>query len=75
MTYEVDSVRFDSAYLPLSVLESYPEKGFKVKKGRENSDQINQVIGVQLLPDIVGKSKRLAITQLKLAGLEVGDDL
>lgn len=76
LTYEVDSVRFDSAYLPLSVLESYPEKGFKVKKGRKILIKSNPSDWrPTFLPDIVGKSKRLAITQLKLAGLEVGDTI
>lgn len=76
LTYEVDSVRFDSAHLPFTVLDFYPEKGFKVKKGRKILIKSNPSDWrPTFLPDIVGKSKRLAITQLKLAGLEVGDTI
>lgn len=76
LTYEVDSVRFDSAYMPFTVLEIYPEKGFKVKKGRKILIKSNPSDWrPTFLPDIIGKSKRLAITQLKLAGLEVGDTI
>lgn len=76
LTYEIDSIRFDSAKLPYAVLDFYPAKGFKVKEGRKVLIKSNpKGWRPTTLPDIVGKSKRLAFTQLKLAGLSVGDTL
>lgn len=76
LTYEVDSVRFDPSKPPFAVLEFYPEKGFKVKEGRRIFIKSNPKSWRPTnLPDIIGKSKRLAFTQLKLAGLEVGDTI
>ncbi len=76
LTYEIDSIRHDSAKPVYAVLDFYPAKGFKVKEGRRIFIKSNpngwRPVG---LPDIVGKSKRLAFTQLKLAGLEVGDTI
>src|SRR5690606_26610384 len=59
-----------------AVLDFYPAKGFKVKEGRRIFLKSNPKGWRPVeMPDIVGKSKRLAFTQLKLAGLEVGDTL
>lgn len=76
LTYEIDSVRHDSTHPIYAVLDFYPAKGFKVKEGRRVFVKSNPKgwRPVQM-PDIVGKSKRLAFTQLKLSGLEVGDTL
>lgn len=76
LTYEIDSVKFDSAKAPLAVLDFYPQKGFRVKEGRKIFIKSNpKGWRSTSLPDIIGKSKRLAFTQLKLAGLEVGDTI
>lgn len=76
LTYEIDSVRHDSAKPIYAVLDFYPTKGFKVKEGRRIFIKSNPKGWRPVaLPDIVGKSKRLAFTQLKLAGLEVGDTI
>src|SRR5690606_41441674 len=76
LTYEIDSVQFDSTKIPLAVLEFYPAKGFRVKEGRKIFIKSNpKGWRPTTLPDIVGKSKRMAFTQLKLSGLEVGDTL
>ncbi|HLV24518.1 MAG TPA: PASTA domain-containing protein [Moheibacter sp.] len=76
LTYEIDSVQFDSTKIPLAVLEFYPAKGFRVKEGRKIFIKSNpKGWRPTTLPDIVGKSKRLAFTQLKLSGLEVGDTI
>lgn len=76
LTYEVDSVRFDPTQKAFAVLDFYPEKGFKVKHGRKILIKSNPSGWKDtFLPDIVGKSKRLAFTQLRLAGLEVGDTI
>jgi len=76
LTYEIDSVRYDSSKAPHAILDFFPEKGFKVKEGRKIFIKANPKGWLPTtLPDIVGKSKRLAYTQLKLAGLEVGDTI
>lgn len=76
LTYEIDSAKFDSTRPPYAILEYYPQKGFKVKEGRRIFIKSNpKSWRPVLLPDIIGKSKRLAFTQLKLAGLEVGDTI
>ena len=76
LTYEIDSIKFDSTKSPLAVLEFYPQKGFMVKEGRKIFIKSNpKGWRPTSLPDIIGKSKRLAFTQLKLAGLEVGDTI
>lgn len=76
LTYEIDSVRFDSTKAPYSILDFYPQKGFKVKEGRKIFIKSNPKTWRPVaLPDIIGKSKRLAFTQLKLAGLAVGDTI
>src|SRR5690606_1770768 len=76
LTYEIDSVRHDSTKPVYAVLDFYPAKGFKVKEGRRIFLKSNPKGWRPVeMPDIVGKSKRLAFTQLRLAGLEVGDTL
>ena len=76
LTYEIDSARFDSTKAPYAILDFYPQKGFKVKEGRRIFIKSNPKTWLPVsLPDIVGKSKRLAFTQLKLSGLEVGDTI
>lgn len=76
LTYEIDSVRHDSARPVYAILDFYPAKGFKVKEGRKIFIKSNpKGWRPTSLPDIVGKSKRLAFTQLKLSGLEVGDTI
>lgn len=76
LTYEVDSIRFDSTRPPHSIIDFFPEAGFMVKEGRKIFIKANPK-GWQptTMPDIVGKSKRLAFTQLKLSGLSVGDTI
>lgn len=76
LNYEIDSIKYDSTKPSFAVLEFYPQKGFKVKEGRRIFIKSNpKTWRPTSLPDIIGKSKRLAFTQLKLAGLEVGDTI
>lgn len=76
LTYEIDSVKFDSTKAPYAILDFYPKTGFKVKEGRRVFIKSNPRTWLPVeMPDIIGKSKRLAFTQLKLAGLEVGDTI
>lgn len=76
LTYEIDSVRYDSTKVAYAVLDFYPKAGFKVKEGRRVFIKSNPKTWRPVpLPDIIGKSKRLAFTQLKIAGLVVGDTI
>lgn len=76
LTYEIDSVKYDSTKPSFAVLDFYPAAGFKVKEGRRIFIKSNPKSWRPVtLPDIIGKSKRLAFTQLKLAGLVVGDTI
>lgn len=76
LIYEVDSVRHDSTRPVYAVLEFHPHAGFKVKEGRKVFIKSNPKSWQPvLMPDIVGKSKRLALTQLKISGLVVGDTI
>lgn len=76
LTYEIDSAKFDSTHSPYAILDFYPVKGFMVKQGRKILIKANPKTWRPVpLPDIIGKSKRLAFTQLKLSGLEVGDTI
>lgn len=76
LTYEIDSVKYDSTKPAYAVLDFYPTAGFKVKEGRRIFIKSNPKSWRPVhLPDIIGKSKRLAFTQLKIAGLVVGDTI
>jgi len=76
LLYEIDSIKYDSTKEAYAVLEFFPEAGFKVKEGRRIFIKANPKTWRPVsLPDIVGKSKRLAFTQLKIAGLVVGDTI
>lgn len=76
LAYEIDSVKYDSTKPSFAILDFYPAAGFKVKEGRRIFIKSNPKTWRPVaLPDIVGKSKRLAFTQLKLAGLVVGDTI
>lgn len=76
LAYEIDSVKYDSTKPSFAILDFYPAAGFKVKEGRRIFIKSNPKTWRPVaLPDIIGKSKRLAFTQLKLAGLVVGDTI
>lgn len=76
LKYEIDSVRHDSTRPIYSIIEFYPKAGFKVKEGRKIFIKSNPRSWQPVaLPDIIGKSKRLAFTQLKISGLVVGDTI
>jgi eukaryotic-like serine/threonine-protein kinase len=74
LTYEVDSVRFDPAIKPYAVMDYYPSLSAKVKEGRRIFIKANPKTHRPVeLPDLIGKSKRLALTQLDISGLKVGN--
>jgi len=70
LTYEVDSVSFDPKVKPYTVMDFYPTMGSKVKEGRRIFIKSNpRTYAPVELPDLVGKSKRLAFTQLKISDI------
>jgi len=76
LVYEIDSVKHYDDRPVYSIIEFYPAAGFKVKEGRRVFLKSNPKSWQPVeMPDIVGKSKRLAFTQLKISGLEVGDTI
>ncbi len=73
LTYEVDSVRFDPAIKPFAIMDFYPTAESRVKEGRRIFIKSNpRTYRPVELPDLIGKSKRLAFTQLDISGLKVG---
>ena len=73
LTYEVDSSRFDPNSKPFSIMDFYPAAESRVKEGRRIFIKSNpKTYRPVELPDLIGKSKRLAITQLEISGLKIG---
>ena len=73
LTYEVDSVNFDPNLKPYSIIDYYPNALSKVKEGRRIFIKANpKTYRPVELPDLIGKSKRLALTQLDISGLKIG---
>lgn len=74
LTYEVDSVNFDPKKKPYSIIDFFPNSLSKVKEGRRIFIKANpKTYRPVELPDLIGKSKRLALTQLDISGLRVGN--
>ncbi len=74
LTYEVDSVNFDPKKKPYSIIDFFPNSASKVKEGRRIFIKANpKTYRPVELPDLIGKSKRLALTQLDISGLRVGN--
>ncbi len=73
LTYEVDSSRFDPNTKPFAIMDFYPAAESRVKEGRRIFIKSNpKTYRPVELPDLVGKSKRLAFTQLEISGLKIG---
>ncbi len=73
LTYEVDSSRFDPNTRPFAIMDFYPTAESQVKEGRRIFIKSNpKTYRPVELPDLVGKSKRLAFTQLEISGLKIG---
>ena len=73
LTYEVDSVNFDPNLKPYSIIDYFPNALSKVKEGRRIFIKANPKTHRPVeLPDLIGKSKRLAFTQLDISGLKIG---
>lgn len=74
LTYEVDSSRFDPNTKPFAIMDFYPAAQSKVKEGRRIFIKSNpKTYRPVELPDLIGKSKRLAFTQLGISGLKIGN--
>jgi eukaryotic-like serine/threonine-protein kinase len=73
LTYEVDSSRFDPNTKPFAIMDFYPTAQSRVKEGRRIFIKSNpKTYRPVELPDLIGKSKRLAFTQLEISGLKIG---
>jgi len=73
LTYEVDSVNFDPKVKPYAIIDYFPNALSKVKEGRRIFIKANpRTYRPVELPDLIGKSKRLAFTQLDISGLSIG---
>lgn len=73
LTYEVDSSRFDPNTKPFAIMDFYPTAESRVKEGRRIFIKSNpKTYRPVELPDLIGKSKRLAFTQLGISGLKIG---
>lgn len=73
LTYEVDSSRFDPNTKPFAIMDFYPAAESRVKEGRRIFIKSNpKTYRPVELPDLIGKSKRLAFTQLEISGLKIG---
>ncbi|MDO5655872.1 MAG: PASTA domain-containing protein [Flavobacteriaceae bacterium] len=76
LRYEVDSIKFTEEHPPFSILEFFPSAGAKVKPGRRIFIKSNPSTWRPVeLPDLIDKSKRLALTQLHMRGFVVGDTI
>ena len=76
LKYEIDSVKFTEAHPPFSILDFFPLAGSKVKPGRRIFIKSNPSTWSPVeLPDLIDKSKRLAMTQLTMKGFVVGDTI
>jgi len=74
LTYEVDSVNYDPKKPSYSIIDYFPNSNSKVKEGRRIFIKANpKTYRPVELPDLIGKSKRLAFTQLDISGLKIGN--
>jgi len=68
-----DSASYNPAYLPKAVISHDPEFGEFVKEDRKiyltlNASSYRKIA----IPDVLGKTKRQVVTQLKSKGFEIG---
>jgi beta-lactam-binding protein with PASTA domain len=72
MTYEVTDSIFSDEYPKGTVVSQTPEAGDEVKQGRTIYLTLNRrLIEMVTVPDIIGKSKRIAVTTLEISGLRL----
>ncbi|MDR3272574.1 MAG: PASTA domain-containing protein, partial [Flavobacteriaceae bacterium] len=74
LDYEIDTSKYDPQYKPYQILDVYPIIGSNVKEGRRIFIRANAKTWKSVaLPNIVGRSKYLAFSQLDLVGLQISD--
>ncbi|WP_128331411.1 PASTA domain-containing protein [Apibacter sp. HY039] len=76
LEYEIDTSKYDPKYKPYEILDIYPLIGSNVKKGRRIFIRANAKTWKPVaVPNIIGKYKYLAFSQLNLVGLKVSDTI
>lgn len=76
LEYEIDTSKYDPQYKPYQILDIYPLIGSNVKKGRRIFIRANAKTWKPVtVPNIIGKYKYLAFSQLDLVGLKVTDTI
>ncbi|MDR1877700.1 MAG: PASTA domain-containing protein [Flavobacteriaceae bacterium] len=76
LEYEIDTSKYDPKYKPYQILDIYPLIGSNVKKGRRIFIRANAKTWKPVaVPNIVGKYKYLAFSQLDLVGLKISDTI
>jgi len=73
--YVIDSASYNPNFPPQSVIEQDPEVGDYVKENRKIYLTLNPTKYRDVsIPDVIGRTKRQASTQLRAAGFEIGTD-
>ncbi|MDR2121631.1 MAG: PASTA domain-containing protein [Flavobacteriaceae bacterium] len=76
LEYEIDTSKYDPKYKSYQILDIYPLIGSNVKKGRRIFIRANAKTWKPVtVPNIIGKYKYLAFSQLDLVGLKVTDTI
>lgn len=76
LEYEIDTSKYDPQFKPYQILKVYPLPGSNVKEGRRIFIRANAKTWKPVnVPNIVGKSKYLAFSQLELVGLKIKDTI
>ncbi len=76
LEYEIDTSKYDPKYKPYEILDIYPLVGSNVKTGRRIFIRANAKTWKPVaVPNIIGKYKYLAFSQLDLVGLKVSDTI
>jgi beta-lactam-binding protein with PASTA domain len=72
MTYEITDSIYTDEYQRGAVVSQNPKSGKQVKKGRTIYLTVNSVLPEMVeAPDLIGKSKRIAVPILEITGLEL----
>lgn len=76
LEYEIDTSKYDPKYKSYQILDIYPLIGSHVKKGRRIFIRANAKTWKPVtVPNVIGKYKYLAFSQLDLVGLKVTDTI
>lgn len=76
LEYEIDTSKYDPKYKSYQILDIYPLIGSNVKKGRRIFIRANaKTWKPTTVPNVIGKYKYLAFSQLDLVGLKIADTI